>query len=104
MSLSLAIDPSLSLPPEEPEDSPLPGLPLVRISIRPPFLAETLSFIKTELSGPDRLPVIVYGAGAFSNQYNTDDHLASTQPLRTVRLALRYLSTALSVITSITDV
>ncbi|EDR12522.1 galactose dehydrogenase, partial [Laccaria bicolor S238N-H82] len=36
------------------------------------------------------LPVIVYGAGAFSNQYNTDDHLASTQPLRTVRLALRY--------------
>lgn len=72
MSLSLAIDPSLSLPPEEPEDSPLPGLPL------------------TELSGPDRLPVIVYGAGAFSNQYNTDDHLASTEPLRTVRLALRY--------------
>jgi len=104
MSSPPAIDPSLSLPPEEPEDSPLPGLLLVRMSIGSPFLAETLSFIKTEVSGPDRLPVIVYGAGAFSNQYNTDDHLASTQPFRAVRLALRYLSTALSIITSIIDV
>ena len=37
------------------------------------------------------LPAIVYGAGAFSNQYNTNDHIASLLPLRTVRLALRYM-------------
>ncbi|TFK43310.1 Aldo/keto reductase [Crucibulum laeve] len=37
-----------------------------------------------------KLPTLVYGAGTFSNQYNVDDHLASTLPVRTVRLALRY--------------
>ncbi|KAF9535038.1 NADP-dependent oxidoreductase domain-containing protein [Crepidotus variabilis] len=42
------------------------------------------------LGGPMRLPAIVYGAGAFSNQYNSDDHITSELPLRTVRLALRY--------------
>ncbi|KDQ29275.1 hypothetical protein PLEOSDRAFT_2849, partial [Pleurotus ostreatus PC15] len=36
------------------------------------------------------LPRIIFGAGAFSNQYNKDTHLASAAPLRTVRLALRY--------------
>ncbi|KAJ3503398.1 hypothetical protein NLJ89_g8452 [Agrocybe chaxingu] len=46
--------------------------------------------IDTLQSGTLNLPVIVYGAGAFSNQYNTDDHLASETPLRTIRLALRY--------------
>ncbi|KAF8974704.1 NADP-dependent oxidoreductase domain-containing protein [Flammula alnicola] len=44
----------------------------------------------TTLGGSLDLPAIVYGAGAFSNQYNTDDHIASAIPLRTVRLALRY--------------
>ncbi|KAF9008840.1 NADP-dependent oxidoreductase domain-containing protein, partial [Cyathus striatus] len=36
------------------------------------------------------LPAIVYGAGTFSNQYNSDNILASDLPARTVRLALRY--------------
>lgn len=44
---------------------------------------------KSTLGGGQDLPAIIYGAGAFSNQYNTDDHLASAIPLRTVRLALR---------------
>ncbi|KAF7433118.1 hypothetical protein PC9H_005066 [Pleurotus ostreatus] len=39
---------------------------------------------------PLGLPRIIFGAGAFSNQYNKDTHLASAAPLRTVRLALRY--------------
>ncbi|KAF9468845.1 NADP-dependent oxidoreductase domain-containing protein [Collybia nuda] len=42
------------------------------------------------LDGPLQLPAIVFGAGAFSNQYNTNDHLSSSTPLETVRLALRY--------------
>lgn len=54
------------------EDFPIPG-PLVPLQ-----------------SGAMELPAIVYGAGVFSGQYNTDDHVASTLPLRTVRLALRY--------------
>ncbi|KAF8665644.1 hypothetical protein AX16_000099 [Volvariella volvacea WC 439] len=59
-------------PPDEAEDFPVPGLPL------------------TQLEGPLRLPALVYGAGTFSNQYNSDNHLASQLPIRTVRLALRY--------------
>ena len=31
----------------------------------------------------------VFGAAAFSGQYNADEHLSSTIPLRTVRLAMR---------------
>ncbi|KDR83499.1 hypothetical protein GALMADRAFT_219326 [Galerina marginata CBS 339.88] len=42
------------------------------------------------LGGSMDLPVIIYGAGTFSNQYNGDDHIESAIPLRTVRLALRY--------------
>ncbi|KAF4619372.1 hypothetical protein D9613_005452 [Agrocybe pediades] len=61
-----------TLPPDGEEDFPTAG-PLV-----------------PALGGSMNLPAIVYGAGAFSNQYNSDDHLASTIPLRTVRLALRY--------------
>ena len=44
---------------------------------------------KSMLGSVIDLPAIIYGAGAFSNQYNTDDHIASVIPLRTVRLALR---------------
>ncbi|KAF5333742.1 hypothetical protein D9611_002359 [Ephemerocybe angulata] len=54
------------------EDHPIPGIPL------------------DVLVGPLELPAIVYGAGTFSNQYNSDEHLSSDIPLRTVRLALRY--------------
>ncbi|KAG5644923.1 hypothetical protein DXG03_007388 [Asterophora parasitica] len=42
------------------------------------------------LQGLLQLPVIVFGAGTFANQYNSDDYLESTLPVRTVRLALRY--------------
>ncbi|KAG6919316.1 hypothetical protein DXG01_007449 [Tephrocybe rancida] len=48
----------------------------------------------TILDGPLRLPVIVFGAGTFANQYNPDAHLESTLPVRTVGLALRYGITA----------
>lgn len=44
---------------------------------------------QSTLDGPLQLPAIVFGAAAFSNQYNTDDHLTSNTPLETVRLALR---------------
>lgn len=42
------------------------------------------------LEGPLRLPAIIFGAGSFSNSYNTDDHLYSDTPRETVRLALQY--------------
>ncbi|KAF8076019.1 galactose dehydrogenase [Lyophyllum atratum] len=42
------------------------------------------------LEGPLKLPTIVFGAGTFSNSYNPDDHLKTTAPERTIRLALRY--------------
>ncbi|KAI0698867.1 Aldo/keto reductase [Cytidiella melzeri] len=41
-------------------------------------------------TGSMRLPELIFGAAAFSNQYNASEHLSSTIPLRTVRLALRY--------------
>ncbi|KAF8165115.1 Aldo/keto reductase [Crassisporium funariophilum] len=61
----------VSVPQDLTEDYPVPG---------------TLH----SLGGPLDLPAIVFGAGAFSGQYNTEDHIASSEPLRTVRLALRY--------------
>lgn len=42
------------------------------------------------VDGPHGFPVIVYGAGVFSSQYNTDDHLLSQVAIKAVRLALRY--------------
>ncbi|KAG6861197.1 hypothetical protein C0995_002824 [Termitomyces sp. Mi166 len=54
------------------EDLPVPGTAL------------------TILDGPLKLPGIVFGAGTFGNQYNSDAHLQSTMPARTVGLALRY--------------
>ncbi|THU78791.1 Aldo/keto reductase [Dendrothele bispora CBS 962.96] len=59
-------------PPDEPEDSPIPG-PLV-----------------SSIEGPLELSGLILGAGTFSNQYNTDDHLSSFAPMRLIRLALRY--------------
>lgn len=44
----------------------------------------------SSIGRPLQLPAIVFGAGTFSNQYNPDDHLKSTVPVRTVGLALRY--------------
>ncbi|PFH52561.1 hypothetical protein AMATHDRAFT_74044 [Amanita thiersii Skay4041] len=60
------------IPPELPDDSPVPGIPL------------------SQSKGPLKLTPIVYGAAAFSNQYNTDDFMSTATPLRAVRLALRY--------------
>lgn len=37
------------------------------------------------------LPAIIYGGAALSTVYNDEDHLASDTPLRSVRLALRYI-------------
>ena len=45
-------------------------------------------FYKGEL-GSLNLPEIIFGAASFSYQYNANDHLTSTTPLRTIRLALR---------------
>ncbi|KAJ7067964.1 Aldo/keto reductase [Mycena amicta] len=42
------------------------------------------------LEGPLALPRIVFGGGALSPQYQTDELLAGDSPLRTVQLALRY--------------
>ncbi|KAF7313526.1 hypothetical protein HMN09_00508600 [Mycena chlorophos] len=55
-----------------PDERPVPG-PLV-----------------PKLSGPLALPRIVFGGGALSPQYQTDELLKSDSPLRTVQLALRY--------------
>ncbi|KAG7096589.1 hypothetical protein E1B28_004008 [Marasmius oreades] len=60
------------IPPEEPDDTPLPGLPI------------------SDLDGPLNLPGLVFGAATFSNFYNADSHLTSLTPVRTTRLALRY--------------
>ncbi|TFK29329.1 Aldo/keto reductase [Coprinopsis marcescibilis] len=62
----------LVVPQDTEEDFPRPGRHLEKIEL------------------PLDLPVIVYGAGSFSNQYNSDHHIKSELPLRTVRLALRY--------------
>ncbi|KAJ7755656.1 Aldo/keto reductase [Mycena maculata] len=59
-----------------PDELPIPG-PLV-----------------SRLDGPLSLPRIVFGGGALSQQYNSDELLASDTPLRTVQLALRYGITA----------
>ncbi|KAK7060134.1 hypothetical protein VNI00_000898 [Paramarasmius palmivorus] len=58
------------IPPDEEVDKPTPG-----------------ELVHTTETG---LPVLIFGAGTFSNQYNTDDHLSSFTPMRMVRLALRY--------------
>jgi hypothetical protein len=42
--------------------------------------------------GPLELPALVFGAGTLSSQYNTEDHLTSDNPVRAIRLALRYAS------------
>ncbi|KAH8118487.1 Aldo/keto reductase [Phellopilus nigrolimitatus] len=62
-------------------------------------IAETVDEIPEEgmsLSklGSCDLPALIFGGGAFSNQYNDDSHLESLIPLRTVRTALRYGITA----------
>lgn len=66
--------PSLDIP-DEAEDAPAPGLPVAT-------------------TGSSRLPAIVFGAAALSSIYNVQDHLSSFNPVRTVRLALRYGVTA----------
>ncbi|KAJ7477088.1 Aldo/keto reductase [Mycena galericulata] len=48
----------------------------------------------SRLDGPLSLPRIVFGGGALSHQYNSEELLASDAPLRTVQLALRYGITA----------
>ncbi|KAI0079744.1 Aldo/keto reductase [Panus rudis PR-1116 ss-1] len=40
------------------------------------------------------IPELIFGAASFSYQYNGDEYLTSTIPVRTVRLALRYGITA----------
>ena len=79
-----------SIPVDTVEDYPTPGRALVRrILLQALRNASRQPHLKERGGGPLELPVIIYGAGSFSNQYNTDDHLSSDIPLRTVRLALR---------------
>ncbi|KAF8914139.1 Aldo/keto reductase [Gymnopilus junonius] len=69
----MTLPPTIDRPPEDEEiDLPTAG-PLV------PILGE-----------PMGLPAIIFGAGTFAGQYNSDDYLTGTIPLRAVRLALRY--------------
>jgi len=74
---------------EEASDVPIPGRILVSDYACPSFAKLRLGR-QTTVDGPLQLPAIVFGAGTFSNQYNTDEHLASSFPVRTVGLALRY--------------
>ncbi|OCH95865.1 Aldo/keto reductase [Obba rivulosa] len=60
--------PPLDEIPDGEEDAPQPGLTPAEIG---------------------SLPEVVFGAASFSHQYNSEDHIASYAPLRTVRLALR---------------
>ncbi|CAK5262683.1 unnamed protein product [Mycena citricolor] len=57
---------------ELPDEQPVPGPAVCR------------------LDGPMALPRIVFGGGALSPQYASDDLLSGDIPLRTVQLALRY--------------
>jgi hypothetical protein len=82
------LDPQTSLSDNE-EDIPIPGPLVVSLKAVGAGLLLTYNTEKPLLSGSMDLPAIVFGAGVFSAQYNTDDHVASTLPLRTVRLALR---------------
>jgi len=68
--------------PDEFEDKPEPGLPL-----------ETLGLLD--------FPALVFGAASFSYQYNDDNHLASFIPVRTIRLALRYVWSDLAGLTEL---
>ncbi|KAF8211505.1 NADP-dependent oxidoreductase domain-containing protein, partial [Mycena galopus ATCC 62051] len=67
---------STDLPSALPNELPVPG-PLV-----------------SPLDGPLSLPRIVFGGGALSHQYSSEELLSSDTPLRTVQLALRYGITA----------
>ncbi|EMD40999.1 hypothetical protein CERSUDRAFT_131452 [Gelatoporia subvermispora B] len=62
---------------------PLDEIPDVEEDIPKPGLTPT------EI-GSLKLPEIVFGAASFSHQYNSEGHIRSYTPLRTVRLALRY--------------
>jgi hypothetical protein len=101
-----APQPTFALPPIDQipdgvEDKPKSGLPLV-ISIVLYYFASCLLYLQ-EILGPFRFPALVFGAASFSHQYNDDDHLASLMPLRTVRLALRYVRRTLNMIKLLTD-
>lgn len=78
--------PSLADIPDTDEDHPVAGISLVQ-KLCFPILLQLIA-LQGEV-GLMRLPELLFGAAAFSNQYNTSDHLSSTTPLRTVRLALR---------------
>ncbi|KAJ7638485.1 Aldo/keto reductase [Roridomyces roridus] len=56
----------------------------------PDELSPTPGPLVPRLQGPLSLPRIVFGGGALSQQYNSDELLASDTPFRTVQLALRY--------------
>ncbi|KAH8105504.1 Aldo/keto reductase [Cristinia sonorae] len=83
-----------------PLDSPQPVFPIPPLSEIPdtaedhpedgPFIVRQ----PTQESLGDLQPSLVFGAAAFSNQYNTTEYLTSDVPLRTVRAALRYGITA----------
>jgi len=71
-----ALQPVFTLPPineipDDIDDQPEPGPPLPAI-------------------GSLSLPALAFGAASLSHHYNTDEHLVSTIPIRTVRIALRY--------------
>lgn len=82
--------PPLDEIPDESDDLPKPGRSLVSGSSLIVSKWLSIDILPQSKIGPLELPAIIFGAAAFSNQYNNNAVLNSTVPVRTVRLALRY--------------
>lgn len=87
--------PEFSLPsiddiPDDTDDQPEPGLPLVSLFLWSDALSIHFKIYLQPGIGSLDFPALVFGAASFSYQYNNDDHLVSFTPVRTIRLALRY--------------
>jgi D-arabinose 1-dehydrogenase len=83
--------PDVSNIPDDAQDLPVAGSHLVRGSKSLTIAHDrnncTVYVLQTPL--PCGIPPLVFGAASLSAHYNSDDHLRSDVPFRTVRLALR---------------
>jgi hypothetical protein len=77
--------------PDGPEDKPTPG-PLLVVCLSDLCDLKTLTeFAQDESIGPLHLPELISGAAAWSHFYNEEEIMSTDIPLRTIRLALRYV-------------
>lgn len=74
--------------PDDADDKPEPGPALVCIDMFSSTLDQVEPLQQRKI-GPFDFPALIFGAASFSYQYNSDNHLASLTPVRTIRLALR---------------